>query len=215
MHGSKTKPRKSIRWLPLLAVFLIVMSFTVRPAFAAPSDFEDLTGEGKSGKVKISVTSYQEKDGELILVPELVRIRAGDETSYIPVITNEGSECSLRLRVYAKTEKQDIDILKYCYGWEDNWTYKDDWFYYKKPFEENESVEICQGFDFPQEWQWRVSNVMGITVEAEAVADEEPGSVGAVKTGDDTEIWIWALITAASFVGIEQLIRRRNGDKDI
>ena len=56
---------------------------------------------------------------------------------------------------------------------------------------------------------------MGITVEAEAVADEETGSVGAVKTGDDIEIWIWALITAASFVGIEQLIRRRNGDKDI
>ena len=92
MHGSKTK---SIKWLLLLAVFFIAMSFTARPAFAAPSDFEDLTGEGKSGKVKISVTSYQEKDGDLVRVPELVRIRAGDETSYIPVITNEGSECSL------------------------------------------------------------------------------------------------------------------------
>ena len=41
MHGSKTK---SIRWLLLLAVFFIAVSFTARPAFAAPSDFEDLTG---------------------------------------------------------------------------------------------------------------------------------------------------------------------------
>lgn len=149
MHGSKTK---SIRWLLLLAVIFIAMSFTARPAFAAPSDFEGLTGEGKSGKVKISVTSYQEKDGELIRVPELVRIRAGDETSYIPVITNEGSECSLRLRIYAKTENQNINILKYCYGWEDNWIKKDGWFYYKKHFEKNESVEICKGFYFPDEW---------------------------------------------------------------
>ena len=211
MHGSKTK---SIRWLLLLAVFFIAMSFTARPAFAAPSDFEDLTGEGKSGKVKISVTSYQEKDGDLVRVPELVRIRAGDETSYIPVITNEGSECSLRLRVYAKTEKQDIDILKYCYGWEDNWIKKDGWFYYKKPFEKNESVEICRGFYFPDEWQWRVCNVMGITVDAEAVADE-PENIGIVKTGDETDIELLLLILGASLLIVLITGRKRNADKDI
>lgn len=211
MRGSKTK---SIRWLLLLAVFFIVMSFTARPAFAAPSAFENLTGEGKSGKVKISVTSYQEKDGELVTVPELVRIRAGDETSFIPVITNEGSECSLRLRVYAKTEKQDINILKYCYGWEDNWIKKDGWFYYKKPFEKNESVEICKGFYFPDEWQWKVCNVMGITVDAEAVADE-PENIGIVKTGDETDIGLLLLILGASLLIVLITGRKRNADKDI
>lgn len=211
MHGSKTK---SIKWLLLLAVFFIAMSFTASPAFAAPSDFEDLTGEGKSGKVKISVTSYQEKDGKFIQVPELVRIRAGDETSYIPVITNEGSECSLRLKVYAKTEHQDIDILKYCYGWEDNWIKKDGWFYYKKPFEKNESVEICRGFYFPDEWQWRVCNVMGITVDAEAVADE-PENIGIVKTGDETDIELLLLILGASLLIVLIVGRKRNADKDI
>lgn len=211
MHGSKTK---SIKWLLLLAVFFIAMSQLAPPAFAAPSDFEDLTGEGKSGKVKISVTSYQEKDGDLVRVPELVRIRAGDETSYIPVITNEGSECSLRLRIYAKTEKQDIDILKYCYGWEDNWIKKDGWFYYKKPFEKNESVEICRGFYFPDEWQWRVCNVMGITVDAEAVADE-PENIGIVKTGDETDIELLLLILGASLLIVLITGRKRNADKDI
>ena len=211
MHGSKTK---SIKWLLLLAVFFIAMSFTARSAFAAPSDFEDLTGEGKSGKVKISVTSYQEKDGKLVRVPKLVRIRAGDETSYIPVITNEGSECSLRLRVYAKTEKQDIDILKYCYGWEDNWIKKDGWFYYRKPFEKNESVEICKGFYFPDEWQWRVCNVMGITVDAEAVADE-PENIGIVKTGDETDIELLLFILGASLLIVLITGRKRNADKDI
>lgn len=211
MHGSKTK---SIKWLLLLAVFFIAVSQLVQPAFAAPSDFEDLTGEGKSGKVKISVTSYQEKGGDLVRVPELVRIRAGDETSYIPVITNEGSECSLRLRVYAKTEKQDIDILKYCYGWEDNWIKKDGWFYYRKPFEKNESVEICKGFYFPDEWQWRVCNVMGITVDAEAVADESE-NIGIVKTGDETDIGLLLLILGASLLIVLITGRKRNADKDI
>ena len=211
MHGSKTK---SIKWLLLLAVFFIVVSQLAQPAFAAPSDFEDLTGEGKSGKVKISVTSYQEKDGNLVRVPELVRIRAGDETSYIPVITNEGSECSLRLRIYAKTENQDIDILKYCYGWENNWIKKDGWFYYKKPFEKNESVEICKGFYFPDEWQWRVCNVMSITVDAEAVADE-PENIGIVKTGDETDIGLLLLILGASLLIVLIAGRKRNADKDI
>lgn len=211
MDGSKTK---SIKWLLLLAVFFIAVSQLARPAFAAPSDFEDLTGEGKSGKVKISVTSYQEKDGDLVRVPELVRIRAGDETSYIPVITNEGSECSLRLRMYAKTEHQDINILKYCYGWEDNWIKKDGWFYYKKPFEKNESVEICRGFYFPDEWQWRVCNVMSITVDAEAVADE-PENIGIVKTGDETDIGLLLLILGASLLIVLIAGRKRNADKDI
>lgn len=211
MHGSKYTTE---RWLLLLAVFFIAVSLLVQPAFAAPSDFEGLTGEGKSGKVKISVTSYQEKDGELVTAPELVRIRAGDETSFIPVITNEGSECSLRLRVYAKTEKQDINILKYCYGWEDNWIKKDGWFYYKKPFEKGERVEICKGFYFPDEWQWRVCNVMGITVDAEAVADE-PEQIGIVKTGDNSNLIIWLLagLSAAAILMIAG--RKRNADKDI
>ena len=142
------------------------------------------------------------------------RIRAGDETSYIPVITNEGSECSLRLKIYAKTENQDINILKYCYGWEDNWIKKDGWFYYKKPFEKNESVEICRGFYFPDEWQWRVCNVMSITVDAEAVADE-PENIGIVKTGDETDIGLLLLILGASLLAVIITGRKRNVDKDI
>ena len=104
--------------------------------------------------------------------------------------------------------------MKYCYGWEDNWIKKDGWFYYKKPFEKNESVEICKGFYFPDEWQWRVCNVMGITVDAEAVADE-PENIGIVKTGDDSNMIIWLLagLSAAAILIITG--RKRNADKDI
>lgn len=206
---------KYVSRLPvILAVFLMLFCMNADFALAAASDFEDLNGTARSGKVKISVESYQEKDGALVETPALVRIKAGDKTSYIPVITNLGSECNLRLRVYAKTETRSINILRYCYGWEDNWIFKDGWFYYRKPFEENESVAICRGFDFPSDWKWRESNVLEVTVEAEAVADE-PAADGVVKTGDDSRIGVWiaaGVISLAIFIAAG---RRKDGTKDI
>ena len=80
----------------ILAVFLMLFCMNADFALAAASDFEDINGIARSGKVKISVESYQEKDGALVETPALVRIKAGDKTSYIPVITNLGSECNLR-----------------------------------------------------------------------------------------------------------------------
>ena len=55
---------------------------------------------------------------------------------------------------------------------------------------------------------------MGITVDAEAVADE-PASYEIVKTGDDSNMIIWLLlgISAAAILMIAG--RKRNADKDI
>ena len=206
---------KYVSRLPvILAVFLMLFCMNADFALAAASDFEDLNGTARSGKVKISVESYQEKDGALVETPALVRIKAGDKTSYIPVITNLGSECNLRLRVYAKTETRSINILRYCYGWEDNWIFKGGWFYYRKPFEERESVEICRGFDFPNEWKWRVENVMDMTVEAEAVADE-PKADGIIRTGDDSRMGLWIAAGLISFAIIIAAGRRKDDAKDI
>lgn len=206
---------KYVSRLPvILAVFLMIFCMNADSALAAASDFENLIGAERSGKVNISVESYQEKDGALYKTPKLVLIKAGDKTSYIPVITNLGSECNLRLRVYAKTETRSINILRYCYGWEDNWIFKDGWFYYRKPFEERESVEICRGFDFPNEWKWRVENVMDVTVEAEAVADEHPAD-GIIRTGDDSRMGLWIAAGLISFAIIIAAGRRKYGAKDI
>lgn len=211
MCGSSLNRKNVVRWLSIVTAIFIILSLGVQSSYAAASDFAGLKGEGKSGKVKISVHSYQEKDGIKYGTPELVRIKAGERTSYVPVITNKGEACSLRLRVYAKTRTQNINILKYCYGWEDKWIYKDDWFYYKKTFDKGESVEICQGFDFPTEWKWRISNVMGITVDAEAVADE-PVSPETVRTGDESNLKLWAGLVAGSVLALSILWRRRRSN---
>lgn len=206
---------KYVSRLPvILAVFLMLFCMNADFALATAFDFENLSGSERSGKVKISVESYQEKDGALVETPALVRIKAGDKISYIPVITNLGSECNLRLRIYAKTETRSINILRYCYGWEDNWIKKNGWFYYRKPFEERESVEICRGFDFPDEWKWREENVLDVTVEAEAVADESPAD-GIIRTGDDSRLGLWIAAGVISFAVIIAAGRRKDGAKDI
>lgn len=202
------------RGLIIVSVFLIALG-SIQAAYGAPSDFNNLKGKETAGKVKISVESYQEVNGQLVSTPGMVRIKVGDDTSYIPVITNNGSDCNLRLRVYANTGDKSINILKYCYGWQDNWTMKDNWFYYKKQFEKDESVEICRGFKFPDEWQWRECNIMGITVEAEAVADEDAAMGRIVKTGDNTHASLLVALMLLSLAGVGILRRRNDGSKDI
>lgn len=211
---NKKKNRKICRLSVMAAVFIMICLSAVN-AYAASSDFSSLHGEPKSGTVDIEVESYRDDDGKLERCPDIVRIKAGDNTSYIPVIVNRGSECNLRIRVYAGAGEQRINILKYCYGFEDSWIYEGGWFYYRKAFEINERARICDGFYFPDEWKWRQCNVLDITVEAEAVSDEDmPES--AVRTGDDSLVFGCAAVAAtALFVLIVMSVRRKYGDKNI
>lgn len=219
------------------AIIVILFAILLSAAFvyAASSDFKDLTGEPSKGGLDISLESFQMKNGTLAEVPELVRIRAGESTSYVPVLTNHGDACQIRLKLYAETEQQKVDILKYCYGFEDRWEQEDGWFYYKKPFEEGERVEICQGFRFPDEWHWKECNILGVTVEAEAVADEVPamqssqaeegppeesvsygeGDGDPPRTGDDWHPGRYMIVMLLCLVVLIGVTRRKHGKKDL
>ena len=53
---------KYVSRLPvILAVFLMLFCMNADSALAAASDFENLSGAERSGKVNISVESYQER----------------------------------------------------------------------------------------------------------------------------------------------------------
>ena len=197
-----------------LAVFLL----TGVSAYAEPADFGSLSGKPSKGALDISVETFQDIGGTLIETPGMVRIRAGEKTSYIPIITNNGQTAPMRLRIFAQTKSQKVNILKYCYGMTDVWDYRDGWFYYKGKFHHGDSVQICKGFAFPDEWRWRESNVLGITIEAEVVADEGGSSktFHSPKTGDDTELLPYVLAVASSLIVMVGLARRKeDGEEDI
>ena len=187
----------------------ILSSGTAYAAF-----FDDLHGTPKSEKVDIDVESYRDNDGNLEKIPELVRIKAGDDTSYIPVIVNKGIACNLRIRVYANTGKKKIDILKYCYGFEDNWSYEDGWFYCRERFEKNERIRICEGFFFPDEWEWRKCNLLDITVEAEAVADEDMPDTVATGDGSRPPLIYGCIALVSIFTALMIYFRRRKKDNE-
>lgn len=212
---------KVSRWLIVISVFFIAFA-SAGSTFAAPS-FDNLKGSAHKGKVKISVESFQEKDGALKKVKGVVRIKEGSDTSYIPIITNKGDECNLRLRIYARNGEKKINIVKYCYGFEGSWIRKDGWFYYKKAFEKNESTQICSGFHFPAEWKAKECNLLSITVDAEAVADEDlpndnnkgSDSFHTPKTGDDSKLPLYLIALILSLIGILITRRKKNGGEDI
>lgn len=171
-----------------LSIFM-VLSLIPYNVFAAPKDFEDLHGKPRfnTEKVKIEAGSYHDVDGDgnLETLPNLVRIHAGDKTSYIPYIKNIGDTCNLRIKMYADAGGDTVEILKYAQGFQDDWIEKDGWFYYKKPFNKNEVVTVCTSFLFPEDWKYWEHNILDVTVDAEAVADENmPVSTG-VATGDE------------------------------
>lgn len=205
----------NMRIITIIMTSMFIFTVQILSAGTAYAAFFDgLHGTPKSEKVDIEVESYRDNDGNLEKTPELVRIKAGDDTSYIPVIVNKGIACNLRIRVQANTGKKKINILKYCYGFEDNWSYEDGWFYCRQRFEKDKRIRICEGFHFPDEWEWRKCNLLDITVEAEAVADEDMPD--AVTTGDDSRsILIYGCIALVSiFTAFMVYFRGRKKDNE-
>lgn len=198
-----------------LAVFMMLSG--VVSVSADTSIWDHLKGSPKKDKnVSVEVKTYhQDKDGNLTELPGLLRIWEGDDTSYIPVIKNTGKKSDLRIRLYAKSGDKKVNILKWCYGYEDTWTYKKDgWFYLKKPFDAGQEYLICKGFHFPADWDYAENNILDVTVEAEAV-QQEPDKDG-VDTGDNGSplsliFFSGLLVTAFVLVGISR--RKEESDE--
>lgn len=192
--------RKTRNKMLLCLLTLLVICISVTSAFAGTA-WDSLKGSPKKDKsVSVEVKTYTKTDdGKLKLLPDLSRIKAGDDTTYIPVIKNTGNTSNLRIRLYAKNGNKQINILKYCYGYEGEWDKKDGWFYLKTPFKAGGEYRICEGFHFPEDWNWQENNILDVTVDAEAVQDEpakeDAHKVTSVLTGDTNKTFIWIICT--------------------
>lgn len=190
-----------------IMIYLAVVLIIIMPinASATIDSFSELSGSPQSGKVKIELGSFKNEDGRFVTHPKKLRMTVGETSSYIPVIKNIGEKCNLRIKLYAKSGDESIDIMKYCFGFEDDWILDEGWFYYKKELDKDETIKICDGFYFPDEWKWRACNVLDVTVEAEAIADED---VRGVKTGDRYQMkMLMAILLIASLTTGLLLVR--------
>lgn len=193
----------------LLTIFLFLsLVFSTQAIYAAIWNKNELIGKPRHEKVDIELESYLLKDGKLTLVNDPTMIKAGEDTAYVPYIVNIGDKCNLRIRMFANTQKQKkINILKYCYGKNDSWIVSDGWFYLKTKFSSNAKIKICDGFKFPDEWNWkeRENNILNITIEAEAVADEDMPP----KTGDHNALYLYIGLAVISTISLLLILLNR------
>lgn len=191
---------------------LLLSAFQMTFAASGSAFWNSLKGEPKKSKnVSIEVSTLHVKEnGEVEKIPGLVRIGEGDDTSYIPIIKNIGKTCHLRMRLYAYAGDKKIDIPKYCYGFEKRWDKKDGWYYLKTPFAKNTEYAICDGFHFPKEWDYKDHNRLDVTIEAEAVQNEN----NVTPTGDNKEIYVYlifsGIVIIALTVAVYQKRKQRN-----
>ena len=122
-----------------------------------------------TGGVNIEIASYQEKNGEEVPIEGKTVVDYYGDVSYIPRVTNKAEGCYIRVDVTAETETQQIDILNRLYDIGEEWELINGHLYYTQALENGQSVDICRGFDVPDEWDYMASNDMKISVTADAI----------------------------------------------
>lgn len=138
-------------------------------AYAAVKDSEGLKSYYSTGAVDISVDVYTINNGKETLLNGKNKVALNGNMSYIPRITNHAESCYVRVRLTAKTDTQNIAIIKDLYGVEREWKKIGEYLYYTKPLDRGKSVDICRGFYVPEDWNYMQSNDMRVKITADAI----------------------------------------------
>lgn len=143
--------QKRIYSVLLLVSFLMCVSGTA--IYALPE--ASVINRFETGNVDIRIDEYSEVDGKKTKSEKrFENILPGQFLSNIPVITNQGSECYIRVKPVF--EGTDFLSGKDLEGITDDWIWAEDGFlYYKKTLSRGEKISVFQGIripdDFPQE----------------------------------------------------------------
>lgn len=153
----------------LIAIAVIALLLGSVSAYGAVKTSTGVNNTFSTGGVNIEIASYQEKDGEEVPMEGKTVVDYYGDVSYIPRVTNKAEDCYIRVDVTAETETQQIDILNRLYDIGEEWELINGHLYYTQALENGQSVDICKGFDVPDEWDYMTSNDMKINVEADAI----------------------------------------------
>lgn len=153
----------------MAAAAVLLLAGTAGFCLAAYSGVTGLKNTFSTGGVNIGIEEYtMTGSGDMICKP-VTKVRFGSEVSYIPRVTNYAEACYVRATLSADTGIGKINILKNCTGIKDGWIKKGDYIYYIYPLKENCSTDICEGFRVPEDWNYKKSNDMTVSICAEAV----------------------------------------------
>ena len=153
----------------IAAVVMLMTAFTGIISYAAYVSSEKVANRFSSGGINIEAECLQEKGGEFIPAGELTVADLGSVVSYIPRITNRAEESYIRVKLEAESAGDDINISKYLYGVDGRWREIGEYMYYTEKLGHDEAVELCRGFEIPDDWDYRKENRMKVRLTADAV----------------------------------------------
>ena len=140
----------------------------------------------------------------------------GQEIIKIPRVTNLQNECEIRAKIEVTMGKEvklpvTEDMIK---GMPKEWKRREDgWYYYEKKLKKGEKTDIFRSFTIPSAWdtkydssgniiKYYTENSLDIVVTVEAVGDgdwtKEKATVRSPKTGDDTALFLTAVLCLGS-----------------
>ena len=113
--------------------------------------------------------------------------------SYVPRITNRGETCYLRVRLLAKAGDQELELADHLQDIQSGWIRKGEYLYYQEPVAYGRSVDVCRGFQLPEEWDFYQEKNLQLRTEADALqaknfkpdlAEENPWLTGGNSIAD-------------------------------
>lgn len=139
------------RLLPLL-IALLVMAGAF--CYGAVRTSGEIWSHLETGSVKIGIETLGLEHGTFRKLPQEVIVDCEKPVSYVPRITNRGETCYLRVRLLAKAGDQELELADHLQDIQSGWIRKGEYLYYQEPVAYGRSVDVCQGFQLPEEWDF-------------------------------------------------------------
>ena len=139
------------RLLPLL-IALLVMAGAF--CYGAVRTSGEIWSHLETGSVKIGIETLGLEHGTFRKLPQEVIVDCEKPVSYVPRITNRGETCYLRVRLLAKAGDQELELADHLQDIQSGWIRKGEYLYYQEPVAYGRSVDVCRGFQLPEEWDF-------------------------------------------------------------
>lgn len=154
------------RLLPLL-IALLVMAGAF--CYGAVRTSGEIWSHLETGSVMIGIKTLGLEHGTFRKLPQEVIVDCEKPVSYVPRITNRGETCYLRVRLLAKAGDQELELADHLQDIQSGWIRKGEYLYYQEPVAYGRSVDVCRGFQLPEEWDFYQEKNLQLRTEADAL----------------------------------------------
>ena len=154
------------RLLPLLIARLVMAGAL---CYGAVRTSGEICSHLETGSVKIGIETLGFEHGTFRKLPQEVIVDCEKPVSYVPRITNHGETCYLRVRLLAKAGDQELELTDHLQDIQSGWILKGEYLYYQDPVAYGRSVDVCRGFQLPEEWDFYQEKNLQLRSEADAL----------------------------------------------